>query len=130
MNKQNKSLLVHNNSVTNQTTSIVVDEKDIVQKTKAFLEKIVNSHKEATVDVYSPLGVVLQTDDDDQHRGYAVAYEHEKFVVVAPNGTTETAKAYGNWDEALNFAKRLLIKECNFEKTTRITLAEYNKRAS
>lgn len=130
MNKQNKSLLVHSNSVTNQATSIIVDEKDIVQKTKAFLEKIVHSHKQATVDMYFPLGIVLKTADDNQHQVYAVAYEHEKFVVVAPNGTTDVAKAYGNWDEALNFAKKLLIKQCNFEKTTRITLAEYNKRVA
>jgi|GEM_PF-6691708 len=122
MKKSNKSLLIHQDAKSDITTSIVIDEDDVVQKTKEFLEKIAKSYKSATVNVYHPLGVVLKSEDKNYS---AVAYEKEKYVIVAPNGTKTAAKLYGNWNEALAFAQKLLTPKKNHEKKTRIVLAQY-----
>ncbi len=122
MKKLNKSLLIHQDTESDTTTSIVIDEDDVVQKTKEFLEKLAKLHKTATVNIYSPLGVVLKAEDKKYS---AVAYEKEKYVIVEPNGAAALAKLYGNWNEALACAKKLLTSKKNNEKKTRIVLAQY-----
>ena len=118
MKTQNKSLLLHNDTKSNQTTAIVVDEKDVLKKTKEFLKQISKN--------YSALGVMLSTTDSEN--GFTVAYEKENFVIVAPNGTIATAKLYGNWDEALNYAQRFLSGKCS-EKKSRIVLTQYIQKS-
>lgn len=110
----NKSLLLHNDTKNNQTTAIIVDEKDVLEKSKQFLKQI--SKK------YSPLGVVLSTTDEKD--GFTVAYEKDKFVIVAPNGTASSAKLYGNWDEALACAQKILSGR-DPQKKNRFVLAQY-----
>lgn len=124
MKMQNKSLFIHKDSQSNNTTSVVVDEENVVTKTKEFLKKIAEAHKQAAVEVYKPLGVVLKAEDKKYS---AVAYEKEKFVIVIPNGTTTLAKLYGNWNEAIVCAKRVLVPKKSQQKKTRIVLAEYTQ---
>ena len=115
MKTNKKSLLVHNDTKNNQTTAIIVDEKDVLKKTKEFLKNISKQ--------YSPLGVILSTTDEKD--GFTVAYEKDKFVIVAPNGTTSSAKLYGNWDEALACAQRILNEQGSSQKKNRFVLAQY-----
>ena len=122
MKNSNKSLLIHQDEKSDKVTSIVIDEADVVRKTKEFLKKLAKLHKNATVHVYSPLGVVLKAEDNNYS---AVAYEKEKYVIVEPNGASASAKLYGNWNEALTCAQKLLTPEKNNEKKSRIVLAQY-----
>lgn len=120
MNTKNKTLLILEEPGSDKTTSIIVEEKDVVSKTKEFLEKISKKNKNAEVNVYSPVGVVLKSADSEDN--YAVAYEREKFVIVSHKGTTESAKLYGNWHEALAYVQRILNEQ---SKSTQFLLAEY-----
>lgn len=120
MNTKNKTLLILNDSDSDKTTSIIVEEKEVISKTKEFLETISKKYKKAELNIYSPVGVVLKAEDDDEN--YAVAYEREKFVIVAHKGTTESAKLYGNWHEAIACAQRILS---GTGKSTRFLVAEY-----
>ena len=122
MKNANKSLLIHQDEKSNTITSIVIDEDDVVRKTKEFLKKLTKLHKKATVNVYCPLGVVLRA-EDKKHS--AIAYEKEKYVIVEPNGAAAGAKLYGNWNEALAFAQKLVTPKKDKEKKTRIVLAQY-----
>lgn len=115
MKADDKSVLIHNDTKNNQTTAIIVDEKDVLKKAKEFLKQI--SKK------YSPLGVILSTSDEKD--GFTVAYEKDKFVIVAPNGTQSSAKLYGNWDEALACAQKLLNGQCDTQKKNHFVLAQY-----
>ena len=115
MKNQGKSLLVHNDTQNNQTTAIVVEEKDILKKTKEFLKKISKN--------YSPMGIVLSA--EGQTKGYAVAYEKENFIIVSKKGNAKSARLYGNWNEALNFARRIIAKRQAANNNSRIVLAEY-----
>lgn len=108
-----KSLLIHNDTKNNKTTAMVVEEKDILQKTKEFLKKISANHPKAII--LSPEG---------ETKSYAVAYEEDEFIIVAHKDSKNSAKLYGNWDEALASAKRLLSKNGSLQ--TRIVLAEYS----
>ena len=127
MKTDDKSLLVHIDSGSDKTASVIVDEKEVVEKTKEFLEKIAKEHKKTTVNVYYPLGVVLKATDEkeEQEYAYAVAYEKEKFVIVVPNGTAESAKLYGNWNEALTCAKKILAEKHSPDKKIRIIVDQY-----
>jgi len=120
MKTYKKSLLIHNNTKTNQTTAIIVEEKDVLKKTKEFLSQISKA--------YTPLGIVLSTTDEKD--GFTVAYERDKFVIVAPNGTKSSAKLYGNWDEALASAQRILSEHNNSQKKNRFVLAQYVQNES
>jgi hypothetical protein len=120
MKTNDKTLLILDDTGSDNTTSILVEEKDVVLKTKEFLDKISKKYKKAELNVYSPVGVVLKPADNDEH--YAVAYEREKFVIVSHNGSSESAKLYGNWHEALSYVRRLLIEQ---GKSTQFVLAEY-----
>jgi hypothetical protein len=120
MNTNNKTLLILNESGSDRTTSIIVEEKEVISKTKEFLEKISKKYKEAELNVYSPVGVVLKSADNEDN--YAVAYEREKFVIVSHKGKSESAKLYGNWQEAISGAQRILS---GAGKKTRFVLAEY-----
>jgi hypothetical protein len=120
MKTDNKTLLILDNPGKDETTSIIVEENEVVAKTKEFLESISKKYKKAELNVYSPVGVVLKPADSDEN--YAVAYEREKFVIVSHNGTTESAKLYGNWQEALSYVRRILNQE---GKSTQFLLAEY-----
>lgn len=120
MKTNDKTLLILDEPGSDNTTSILVEEHDVVAKTKEFLAKISKKNKNAELNVYSPVGVVLKPADSDDN--YAVAYEREKFVIVSHNGTTESAKLYGNWHEALSYVRRVLNGE---GKNTRFLLAEY-----
>ena len=115
MKTNRKSLLIHNDTKNNKTTAIVVDEKDVLKKTKEFLKNISRQ--------YSPLGVVLST--TDENAGFTIAYEKDKFVIVAPNGTTSSAKLYGNWDEALACAQKFLSDKSSSQKKNHFVLAQY-----
>ena len=114
MKTDNKSLLLHNDTKNHQTTAIIVDEKEISKKIKEFLKQISKA--------YSPPGIILSTTDEKD--GFTVAYEKDKFVIVAPNGTIASAKLYGNWDEALVYAQRLF----SGQKKNGIVLAQYVKK--
>lgn len=120
MKVQDKTLLIHEDTKTHQTTTHVVDEKDVLTKTKELLKEL-KAHKKAEVNIYEPVGVVLKPAEGDAQESYAVAYEREQLIVVAPNGTHEEAKAYGNWEEAINCAKRLLTTG----KSTTLILTQY-----
>jgi hypothetical protein len=120
MKTNNQTLLIIDDSGSDKSTSIIVEEKDVMSKTKELLEKISQKYKKAELTVYSPVGVVLKTADNEEN--YAVAYEREKFVIVSHNGTKESAKLYGNWHEALSYVRRLLIEQ---GKSTQFLLAEY-----
>lgn len=98
MSKQNKTLLIHNDTKNNQTTAIVVDEKDIFKKAKELLKKISKD--------YSTFGLMLSA--EDKTKSYAVAYEKDKFIIVFQNGLKNSAKLYGNWEEALANAKKII----------------------
>ena len=119
MKTVNKTLLVHTDTKTFSSDVVIVDESKLVSTTKAFLKKLSKKYTEAKIQIYTPLGVVLQS--PDKKTNYAVAYEEEKFVIVAPNGTRESAKLYGNWDEALRYTQKLLSQQ----KKTKIILSHY-----
>jgi hypothetical protein len=104
MNKKNKS------------SKIIIDEKEILQKTKEFLENAGANTR----------GVKLQLEEESEKRESAVAYEKENFIIVLPNGEVSSARLYGNWDEALSFAQRILTKGQE-QKNSRIVLAEYER---
>jgi hypothetical protein len=127
MKIKNKSLLIHHDSATDETSSIIIDEKDVVEKTKEFLEKIATAYKNAEVNVYHPLGIVLKAADNEQEYAHAVAYEKEKFVIVEPNGTSDAAKLYGDWNEAIACAQRLLTGTRDPNKKIRFILDKYIK---
>lgn len=120
MKTNNKTLLILEEPGSDNSTSILVEEQEVVSKTKEFLEKISKKNKQAELNVYSPIGVVLKSAETDDN--YAVAYEREKFVIVSHKGTSESAKLYGNWHEALSYVKRILNEQ---GKKTRFLLAEY-----
>lgn len=120
MKIQDKTLVLHEDTKSHQTTSIVVDEKDVHTKVKELLNTL-KTNKKAEVSVYEPVGVMLKPADGDAGDSYAVAYEREKLIVVAPNGTHEEAKAYGNWEEAINCAKRLFASA----KSSSLILTQY-----
>lgn len=120
MKTQDKTLVIHKDTKSNQTTTIVVDAKDVLKRTKELLKGL-KSRKKAEVSIYEPVGIVLKPTAGNASESYAVAYEREQLVVVEPNGTHEEAKAYGNWEEAINCATRLLISE----KPTTLILTQY-----
>ena len=120
MNTHNKTLVIVEEPGSNKTTSIIVEEKDVLSKTKEFLEKLSKNHKQAEVNVYSPVGVVLKSEKDAEN--YAVAYEREKFVIVSHKGTRESARLYGNWQDAITHVQRILNGEGG---NTRFLLEEY-----
>ena len=113
MNKQIKSLSIHNNTQDDKTTAIVIEEKDFLQKAKEFLKRISDN---------SQRGIVLCLEGNN--KGCTVAYARDNFVIVAPDGTRQSAKLYGNWDEALVYAQKILS---NQDKKSRITLEQYFK---
>lgn len=121
MKKTNKTLLVHQDTHNGTIKSIVVNEEDVISKTKELLKEITEYHKTATLNVYTPLGIVMKAEDDQKS---AIAYQDEKFVIVVPDGCATSAKLYGDWDEALVCAQRLFIPKENHKKT-RIVLSEY-----
>lgn len=116
MKKQKKSLLIHNDTQNNQVTAIVVEEKDILKKTKEFLKNITNLNEA------SPLGIILSAEDK---KSYTVAYEKENFIILEQNGTQKSAKLYGNWDEAIINAQKILAKQKGSQKKSKIVLAQY-----
>ncbi len=120
MNTNNKTLLIVDEPGSNKTTSIIVEEKEVLSKTKEFLEKLAKTHKQAEVNVYSPVGVVLKSETDEEN--FAVAYEREKFVIVSHKGTSESARLYGNWQDAITCAQRILN---GTGKNTRFLLTQY-----
>lgn len=120
MKVQDKTLLIHEDSKTQQTSSFVVHEKDVLSKTQELLKSL-KANQNAQVSVYEPVGVVLKPAEGNATDSYAVAYEREKFVLVAPNGTHEEAKAYGNWEEAISSVKRLLTTA----NTSTLILTQY-----
>jgi hypothetical protein len=128
MKTKNKSLLIHHDETTETTASIVVDEKDVVKKTKEFLKRIAKSYKEAEESMYRPLGVILKAADGEQEYAHAVAYERENFVIVEPHAKAEAAKLYGNWNEALTSAHKFLSSSCEAGKSFQITLDKYIKK--
>jgi hypothetical protein len=115
----NKTLVIHTDKQTDISKAIVVAEKDVIHRTKELLQKLMKKHDKANVEVYTPVRVVLKATDDEKN--FAVAYEREKFVIVAPKGTETDARAYGNWEEAINFIKRTL----SCAKTSNLILAQY-----
>lgn len=115
MNKQADLLLVHNDTNNNKTTAVIVEEKNIVQKTKEFLKNIAKNNK--------PNAIILSAEGKDKN--FTVAYEKENFIIVSKNGLKKSAMLYGNWDEALTFVSRILTKEVSPQKKSRIMLAEY-----
>lgn len=121
MSTSNKTLVILDEPGSEKTTSILVEEKEVVAKTKELLEKISKKYKKATVSVYSPVGVVLKPAEGED---FAVAYEREKYVIVSPNGKKESAKLYGNWHEALSYIRRILNEQ---GKNTQFLLAEYRQ---
>lgn len=123
MSTDNKTLLIHTNTKTEETTAVIVPEHEIVHKTKEFLQKLSRKYKEAQIHVYSPVGVVLQSQDEEN--AFAVAYERDHFVIVAPNGTQESARLYGNWDEAISNVRQFLLKKCANAEQCAFVLTEY-----
>ncbi|HSA83454.1 MAG TPA: hypothetical protein VLF20_01030 [Patescibacteria group bacterium] len=113
-----------NNNI-QKTNSLIVLEHEIVEKTKEFLQKLSQKYKEAKVQVYSPVGVVVKS--QDQQNAFAVAYEQDHFVIVAPNGTKESAKLYGNWEEAINNVRKFLKENCTNTAHSQFLLTEYRK---
>jgi len=97
----------------NNNISLKIDHTEFVQKTKEFLKNVAKN---------SPLGITLQTTDNDVH---AVVYEAERFVIVVPGGTKESAKLYGNWNEALLYTQRLLKEKCHAQNITHLVLTQY-----
>ena len=85
-----KQLLQHN---------IIVAKEEFVEKTKELLTRVKQTSRS--------LQIGLQK--NSQH--YALAYEQEQFIIVVPQGNHNSAKLYGNWDEALFSLKRTLEKE-------------------
>ncbi|HZE87179.1 MAG TPA: hypothetical protein VE090_03140 [Methylomirabilota bacterium] len=106
MNTQNQQLLR-------------IDAKELVQQTRKFLQGLTSTS--------NPVGVVLKTENDNQNYNYVVAYEQDEFIIVMPNGTDETAKLYGNWDEALICIQRAVNGQENAAQKTQIVLTQYSK---
>ena len=60
-------------------------------------------------------------------KNYAAAYEEDNFIIVTQNGTEKSARLYGNWDEALISAKKILAQKGDLQEKSRIILAKYTK---
>ena len=125
MKTQDKTLIIVEDSEKNETTTMIVDEHEVHEKAQELLKQLAKTHKKTNVDVFYPLGIVFRSADDQTSSGYAVAYEKERFVIVVPNGTTESAQLYGNWHEAIVYAKRILNCQLSSEKKSRILLSQY-----
>jgi hypothetical protein len=124
MKTQDKTLLIIEDSTKN-ATAMIVEEHEVLEKAQELLKQLAKTHKKARVNVYYPLGIVLRDADATTNKEYAVAYEKEKFIIVAPNGTHESAQLYGNWQEALNYAKKILNCPISAEKKSRFMLSQY-----
>lgn len=92
--------------------NLVIEGEELVQKTKEFLQTLACA--------CSSLGIKLKTENE---KNYAIAYERGKYVVVVPNGKGEAAKLYGNWDEALASAKKVILQIDN--TNDKIVLTHY-----
>ena len=120
---KDKTLLIHTDTKTDKTTALIVDEQDIVKKTKELLKKLAKKSQEAKIDMYKHIGVVLKSADKQDR--YAVAYEREQYVIVAQNGTAETARLYGNWDEAISYVHKFLHGDCTEQEKSSFLIDEY-----
>ncbi len=64
---------------------------------------------------------------EGKNQSYAVAYEKDKFIIVSQNGLKNSAKLYGNWEEALACAKKIISLN-NSEKGNRVILDVYKEK--
>jgi hypothetical protein len=107
-------------------TEYVVSHIDnIVEKGKELLKKIVAIYDQAGVLNEYPLGLMLRASDEDGNYGCVRVYEKNKFITLVPNGDTEHAKIYGNWDEALIAAQSALNATIDAHKESRIVIDRY-----
>ena len=90
MKTVNKTLLVHTDTKTFSSDVVIVDESKLVSTTKAFLKKLSKKYTEAKIQIYTPLGVVLQS--PDKKTNYAVAYEEEKICHCCPKWYKRVSK--------------------------------------
>ena len=96
------------NYLPNQNT--IIAKEEFVEKAKELLSKIQQSPS---------LRVMIQTTEKDAN--YALAYALQQFVIVEPNGKKDAAQLYGNWDEALSYAKRLVTQQNDAETNLVVT---------
>lgn len=105
------------NYLPNQNT--IIAKEDFVEKAKEILSKIQQSPS---------LRVMIQiTKKERIDANYALAYERQQFVIVEPNGKKDAAQLYGNWDEALSYAKRLVTQQESPAESNNIVVTHYHE---
>ena len=90
------------------------------------LENLVHEAKQL-VNTVNPLQsvVVVRAADINGNSKYTHLYQGDAYVYVAPQGETEKALLYGNWEEALHASKRILKTSINSEQPT-ISIDHYH----
>lgn len=96
--------------------NIIIAKEEFVEKAKELLSKVRQSPS---------LRVLIQT--TQKGKNYALAYAQQQFVIVEPNGKKDAAQLYGNWDEALSYAKRLVTQQGNPTESTDLVVTHYQE---
>lgn len=113
-----KSLLIHNDTANSKVTAVVTDDKSLAQKAQEFFRQIPKKGSQQCI--------VLRAEGNESN--YAVACEKENFIIVSKKGSTKSARLYGNWNEALNFAREIIAKHRDANKNLKFILAEYKNK--